>query len=256
MINLAGKVALVTGGNGGIGLGMAKGLAKAGARIAVWGRNPEKNAISKEILGALTDQVFVQQLDVSNEIAINTGVKEVVERFGRLDAIVAAAGIMGSPERFVELSTSEWRSLAQTNLDSVFWVFREACQHMVARAENGDPGGSLIAVGSTSAIHGAPRHQAYSATKAALLALVRGIAVEHARYGIRANSVLPGWVRSEMTAKLQEWESFNDKAISRVPLGRWGDPDDFGGIAAYLASDLSSFHTGDSIVIDGGYTVF
>jgi NAD(P)-dependent dehydrogenase (short-subunit alcohol dehydrogenase family) len=127
---------------------------------------------------------------------------------------------------------------------------------MIARAQAGDPGGSLVVTSSTSAIHGAPRNEAYASTKAAVQAMIRGIAVEHARYGIRANAILPGWIRSDMTKGLQAWDTFNEKAIGRVPMRRWGEPEDFAAIAAYFASDASRFHTGDSIVIDGGYTIF
>jgi NAD(P)-dependent dehydrogenase (short-subunit alcohol dehydrogenase family) len=142
------------------------------------------------------------------------------------------------------------------NLDAVFWTLRAATQHMIARAEAGDPGGSLLVTSSTSALHGAPANEAYAASKTAVLGLIRGLAVEYARYGIRANAVLPGWIRSDMTANLQGWDKFNDKVIGRVPMRRWGDPEDFAGIAVYLASDASRFHTGDSMVIDGGYTIF
>jgi len=127
---------------------------------------------------------------------------------------------------------------------------------MVERSKAGDPGGSLAVTSSVSAIHGAPRNEAYASTKAALLALVRGLAVEYGRHGIRANAIVPGWIRSDMTAPLQAWDTFNEKVIGRVPAGRWGEPADFSGIAVYLASDASKFHTGDTFVIDGGYTVF
>ena len=127
---------------------------------------------------------------------------------------------------------------------------------MVERAKAGDPGGSLVVTSSTSAIHGAPRNEAYASTKGAVIAMIRGLAVEYARYGVRANAVLPGWTRSDMTAAAQKWDKFNDQVIGRVPMRRWGEPEDFSGIAVYLASDASRFHTGDSFVIDGGYTIF
>ena len=129
-------------------------------------------------------------------------------------------------------------------------------KHMVARAESGDTGGSLLVTSSVSAIHGAPQNQAYAATKAGVLAMVRGTAVELARHGIRANAVLPGWIATEMTERLQGWDAFNEKAIGRVPMRRWGEGEDFAGIAVYFASDASKFHTGDSVVIDGGYSIF
>jgi len=143
------------------------------------------------------------------------------------------------------------------NLHAVCWTFREAVNHMVERSNAGDPGGSLVVTSSTSAIHGAPRNEAYAATKGAVLSLVRGLAVEYARHGVRANSILPGWIATDMTAGSQAWDKFNEKVIkARVPMRRWGEWEDFAGIAVYLASDASRFHTGDHFVIDGGYTIF
>lgn len=253
--DLTGKVALVTGGNGGIGLGMAEGLAAAGADVVIWGQNPEKNARAEAALKAYGTKVMVRAVDVANEQAIVDGVAEVLKEFGRLDFAVANAGV-GKGAPFTEQTTENWRRVTTVNLDAVFWTFREASKHMVERAEAGDPGGSLLVTSSTSAIHGAPRNQAYAATKAAVQAMIRGLAVEFARYGIRANAVLPGWIRSDMTAAAQGNDKFNEKVITRVPMRRWGEPDDFAGLAVYLASDASRFHTGDSMVIDGGYTIF
>lgn len=253
--DLTGKVGLVTGGNGGIGLGMAEGLAAAGARIAVWGQNPEKNAKAEATLKGYGVDVLVQAVDVADEASVVAGVAEVLKTFGRLDFVAANAGVGGGAP-FAEMTTENWRRVTTVNLDAVFWTFREAAKHMIERAGAGDPGGSLLVTSSTSAIHGAPRNQAYASTKGAVLSMVRGLAVEYARYGIRANSILPGWIRSDMTAAAQKWDKFNDQVIGRVPMRRWGDPEDFSGIAVYLASDASRFHTGDSFVIDGGYTIY
>lgn len=253
--DLTGKVALVTGGNGGIGLGMAEGLAAAGAKVAIWGQNPEKNASAEAKLKSYGGEVLVQQVDVNDEAAVVKGVADVLKRFGRLDFVAANAGVGGGAP-FHEMTTDKWRRVTTVNLDAVFWTFREAAKHMIERAQNGDPGGSLLVTSSTSAIHGAPKNQAYASTKGGVLAMVRGLAVEYARYGIRANSILPGWIRSDMTAAAQKWDKFNEQVIGRVPMRRWGDPEDFSGIAVYLASDASKFHTGDSFVIDGGYTIY
>ena len=254
--DLTGKVALVTGGNGGIGLGMAEGLAQAGAKVVIWGQNPEKNAAAEAKLKSYGGEVLVQRVDVGDEQAVIDGVAEALKVMGRLDFVAANAGVGGGGKSFAETTTDSWRRVTQVNLDAVFWTFREACKHMVARSATGDPGGSLLVTSSTSAIHGAPRNQAYASTKGAVIAMIRGIAVEYARHGVRANAVLPGWIRSDMTAGLQTWDTFNEKAIGRVPMKRWGEPEDFAGIAVYLASDTSRFHTGDSFVIDGGYTIF
>ena len=254
--DLSNKVALVTGGNGGIGLGMAEGLAQAGASVVIWGTNPDKNEAAQARLLAHGVRVLAQKVDVSDEAAVVQAVAEAITAMGRLDFVAANAGVGGGGKSFAETTTESWRRVTTVNLDAVFWTFREACKHMIARAEAGDPGGSLLVTSSTSAIHGAPRNQAYASTKAGVQAMIRGLAVEYARYGIRANAVLPGWIRSEMTAALQAWDTFNEKAIGRVPMRRWGEPEDFAGLAVYLASDASRFHTGDSLVIDGGYTIF
>lgn len=254
--DLTGKVALLTGANGGIGLGMAEGLAQAGARVVIWGMKPEKNAAAEAKLKLHGGDVLVQTVDVSDESQVVDGIAEALARMGRLDFVAANAGVAGAYTAFAETSTVEWRRVMTVNLDAVFWTLREACIHMVARAEAGEPGGSLLVTSSTAAIHGAPRNEAYAATKAAIGALVRSVAVEHARHGVRANGLLPGWTRSDLTQPLQDWDTFNEKAIARAPMRRWGEPEDYAGIAVYLASDASRFHTGDSIVIDGGYTIF
>lgn len=253
--DLTGKVALVTGGNSGIGLGMAEGLAQAGADVAIWGRNAGKNAAALEALKRHGTRVEALAVDVADENAVVDGTAEVLSRLGRIDTCIANAGIGGGAP-LIEQTTEAWRKVTTVNLDAVFWTFREAARHMVARAVENDPGGSLLVTSSTSAIHGAPRNQAYAATKAGVLAMVRATAVELARHEIRANAVLPGWIATEMTERLQNWDTFNEKAIGRVPMRRWGEGSDFAGIAVYFASDASRFHTGDSVVIDGGYTIF
>jgi NAD(P)-dependent dehydrogenase (short-subunit alcohol dehydrogenase family) len=253
--DLSGKVALITGGNGGIGLGMAEGVAAAGAKVVIWGQNPEKNAKAEETLKAYGGDVLVRKVDVADEQAVVDEVAYALKHFGRLDFVVANAGVGGGAP-FDQMTTEAWRRVTTVNLDSVFWTFREAAKHMIERAKAGDPGGSLLVTSSTSAIHGAPKNQAYASTKAAVQAMIRGLAVEYARYGIRANAVLPGWIRSDMTARAQAWDKFNEQVIGRVPMRRWGDPEDFAGLAVYLASDASRFHTGDSMVIDGGYTIY
>lgn len=254
--DLTGKVALITGGNGGIGLGMADALAQAGADVMIWGNNPDKNSEAEARVKAHGTRVAVERVDVTNEEAVDAAVSEAAARFGRLDFVAANAGAGASSPSFDTMSTETWRKLLAVNLDGVFWTLRAALRHMHDRSVAGDPGGSLLVTSSTSAIHGAPRNQAYAAAKGAVLPLVRGIAVEYARWGIRANAILPGWVRSDLTGDLQSQDKFEERVIGRVPLRRWGNPEEFGGVAVYLASDASSFHTGDALVIDGGYTIF
>ena len=254
--DLTGKVALVTGGNGGIGFGMAEALAQAGADVVIWGTNEAKNSEAEGRLLAHGRRVLAQKVDVSDETAVASGMAEAVGQMGRLDTVIANAGVGGGARTFAEFPTETYRRVLSVNLDGVFFTFREACRHMVERAGAGDPGGSLVAISSLSAIDGAARNEAYASTKGAVISMIRAIAVEHARYGVRANAILPGWIATDMTQGAQDNEKFTEAVIRRVPFRRWGEPADFGGMAVYLASDASAFHTGDSFVIDGGYAIF
>jgi NAD(P)-dependent dehydrogenase (short-subunit alcohol dehydrogenase family) len=255
--DLTGKVALVTGGNGGIGFGMVEAMAQAGADVVIWGSNPTKNTNAAEKLKPTGVRVITQVVDVSDEAAVRAGMAEAVAKMGRVDTVVANAGISGGARSFSEFSTEQYRKVLSVNLDGVFFTLREACKHMVERAGQGDKaGGSLVVISSLSALDGAPRNEAYAATKGAVISMIRAIAVEHASYGVRANAILPGWTATDMTAVVQDNDKFNDAVIKRVPLRRWARPADFGGMAVYLASDASAFHTGDRILIDGGYGIF
>jgi len=254
--DLKGKVALVTGGNGGIGFGMVEALAQAGADVVIWGSNPAKNADAEAKLKSTGVKVLAQVVNVADEHAVEAGMAEAVAQMGRVDTVIANAGIGGGARSFAEFPTETYRRVLSVNLDGVFFTFREACKHMVARAGAGDPGGSLVAISSLSAIDGAARNEAYAATKGAVISMIRALAVEHARYGVRANAILPGWIATDMTQGAQDNQTFTDRVISRVPSRRWGEPSDFGGVAVYLASDASRYHSGDSFVIDGGYAIF
>jgi NAD(P)-dependent dehydrogenase (short-subunit alcohol dehydrogenase family) len=254
--DLSGKVALVTGGNGGIGFGMAEALAEAGADVAIWGRNAAKNEEAEAKLREQGVRAKAHEVDVADEEAVAAAMAETLAEFGRIDAVFANAGIGGGAPSFAEMPTKTYRRVLSVNLDGVFFTFREACKHMVARAGGGDPGGSLVAISSLAAIEGAARNEAYAASKGALLSLVKAVAVEHARYGVRANCVLPGWIATDMTAPAQANPAFTEKVVPRIPFRRWGQPDDFGGIAVYLTSDASAYHTGTEFVIDGGYSIF
>ncbi len=256
MFDLTGKVALVTGGNGGIGLGMATGLAEAGADVVVWGGNPAKNAAAEVQLARHGRGVLVQACDVSDEAAVEAGMAEILERFGRLDGCFANAGRSMPRTPFHEITTEAWRGLMAVNLDGTFFSLRAAARHMVGRAKAGDPGGRLVATSSTSTIHGPAGAVPYGASKGALLPMIRALAVELARYGITANAIVPGWIETDMTAGKIAESRFADAVLPRIPQRRWGRGDDFAGIAVYLMSDESRYHTGDSLVIDGAYTLF
>ena len=254
--DLGGKVALVTGGNGGIGLGMAEGLAAAGADVVIWGSNPEKNAAAETKLRAAGRRVLVQRCDVADEQQVDACFGEAVATMGRVDTCFANAGVSQKRAPFHELATDEWRRVLSVNLDGAFFTLRAAARHMIDRAKQGDPGGRLVGVASTAAVHGAARAEAYAASKGALIAMIRALAVELGRYGVTANSILPGWIETEMTAAGIADAKFARAVLPRIPARRWGRTDDFGGIAVYLASDASRYHTGDSFVIDGAYTLF
>jgi NAD(P)-dependent dehydrogenase (short-subunit alcohol dehydrogenase family) len=254
--NLAGKVALITGGNRGIGLGMARALARAGADVVIWGSSAEHNLAAEAELTPLGARVLAQRVDVSDETAVVSSMAEAAAAMGRIDAVFANAGVGAGARSFSEMTVEIWRRNMAVNLEGAFFTCREACRHMVARARTGDPGGSIAVTASLAAIEGAARNEAYAATKGGVVSMMKAIAVEHARHGVRANAILPGWIATDMTAGAQESAVFQEKVISRVPVRRWGEPEDFGGIAVYLASDASRYHTGDSFLIDGGYAIF
>jgi len=254
--DLSGKVALVTGGNRGIGLGMAQALAQSGAGVAVWGTNEEKNAEAEAALKAIGVPVHTWKVDVSDEDAVRSAMADVVAKMGRLDSVIANAGIGYGAPSFLDMDTETYRKVLAVNLDGVFFTLREGARHMVERAKSGEPGGSLVGVASLAAIEGAARNQHYAATKGAVISMIKGCAVEFARYGIRANAILPGWIATDMTSAAQAAPQFAEKVIPRVPARRWGEPADFGGIAVYLTSDASSYHSGDTLIVDGGYSIF
>jgi NAD(P)-dependent dehydrogenase (short-subunit alcohol dehydrogenase family) len=253
--DLSGKVALVTGGNGGIGLGMADALAQAGAALEIWGTNAEKNANALAQLRAHGAHVSQRIVDVSIEENVVTAFDALLAEHGRADCVIANAGISNFWRSFLDMKTEDYRRVMGVNLDGMMWTMREACKHMKARAEAGDAGGSIVAVSSMVAHFGSQNTPDYAASKAGIIGFTNSIAVEFARYGIRCNALLPGWVETDLTGVAQGSDKFTKNVIeARVPVRRWGKADEFGGIAVYLASDASSFHTGDSIVIDGGYS--
>ncbi len=255
--DLTGRVALVTGGNSGIGQGMAEGLAAHGADVAIWGTNAEKNERAIEHLSQYDVELLSIVCDVSDEVAVVQSMAETVDELGRIDAVFVNAGVGGRAKSFVEMSGDEWRRVQSVNLDGAFFTAREATKHMVQRFEEGDTGGgSIVFTSSGSAEFGSASGQHYGASKAGVNSMMRGIAVAHARHGIRSNSILPGWVESDMTAPAFGYDTFVRKVMPRIPVRRWGTRDDFAGIAVYLASSASSYHTGDIIRIDGGFHSF
>lgn len=252
LFDLSGHVALITGGNSGIGLGMAHGLAQSGADVCVWGTNAERNETAVRELAQHGTRVAAIRCDVTDEQAVGTGMRETVARFGRVDSCFANAGVGGAGTPFVETSLAEFRRVTRVNLDGAFLTLRAAAAHMVDRGG----GGVLVGTSSVAAIHGTPRGQAYAASKAGIAALIRGCAVELARYGINAHSILAGWTETPLAGPTLHNATFERNVMKRMPQRRWGLPEDFARLAVYLACGVGGFHTGDAIVVDGGYSIF
>jgi NAD(P)-dependent dehydrogenase (short-subunit alcohol dehydrogenase family) len=257
IFDLSKRVAIVTGGNGGIGLGIAQALAAAGCSVSIWGRNADKNARAAATMASGPGKVDSQICDVTDVASVKAAMTTTLDKFGRVDGCFANAGIGGGGRHaFIDRTEEQWRSMFATNIDGVFHVFQAAARHMTERATAGDAFGRLVATSSLASLFGTARNEHYAATKAAINALVRALAVELARQGVTANAILPGWIKSEMTAGLMANDKFVANVMPRIPMRRFGEPEDFGGIAVYLMSDASSYHTADCFVIDGGYTAF
>jgi NAD(P)-dependent dehydrogenase (short-subunit alcohol dehydrogenase family) len=257
IFDLSGRTAVVTGGNGGIGLGIAQALAAAGCNVSIWGRNAEKNQSAVRTMAGSSGKVDAQICDVSDPASVKAAMAATLGAFGRVDGCFANAGIGGGGRHaFIDRTEQQWRGMFATNLDGVFYVFQAAARHMTERATAGDAFGRLVATSSLASLFGTARNEHYAATKAAINALVRALAVELARQGVTANAILPGWIKSDMTADLMANDKFVANVMPRIPMRRFGEPTDFGGIAVYLMSGASSYHTADCFVIDGGYTAF
>ena len=251
--DLSGQVAVVTGGNGGIGLGIAEGAALAGADVAIWARNEEKTAAAIAGLRELApDRRFLGvRCEVSDPDDVQAAVAATVAELGRLDSCVANAGTSGGVP-FLDVSPEEWRRVMAVNLDGAFFTLQAAARQMVEQ----DEGGALVAVSSTSAIHGAPATSHYAASKTGVLGLVRSAAVALARHRIRVNALLPGWTITDLARGGYENDRFREATVRRTPARRWAEPAEFRAVGAYLCDKSLTYHTGDSLVVDGGYTVF
>jgi len=250
--SLEGRNVLITGGNGGIGLGMASAVGKAGATVVIWGRSEAKLDAAVDRLQAEGTTVHALACDVGDPAAITTAFADSVSAAGSIDAVFANAGRSGSGTAFLDMTLPEWQAVHRINLDGVFLTLQAAARHMV---ETGS-GGSLVAVSSTSAIHGAGGNEAYGTSKTALLGLTRALAVSLARHQIRVNALLPGWTRTGLSEGAFQFDRFREATTARTPVRRWADPDEMGPAAVFLADPTATFHTGDSVVVDGGYTVF
>jgi NAD(P)-dependent dehydrogenase (short-subunit alcohol dehydrogenase family) len=253
--NLTGQGVVVTGGNGGIGLGMARALLGAGAKVAIWGSNPTKTELARaQLAGECGDatRVFAFVGDAGDEAQVEANFAASVAALGRVDACFANAGVSSKGTVLTDMTLEEFRRVQRVNVEGVFLTFRAAARHMTAHGQ----GGSLVATASTAAVEGAARNSHYGASKGAVTSFVRALAVELARHRIRVNSILPGWIRTDMTDKAMNNDKFTEAVMPRIPARRWGEIDDFGGIAVYLASPASGYTTGEQFLIDGGYTKF
>ena len=250
MFNLDGKVALITGGNGGIGLGMAQGLARAGARVVIAARNAQKSADAVASLQALGSDSFALEADVTNEASVAALFAQVAERCGRLDILVNNAGTTVR-KPVDQLALAEWNQVMDTNLTSAFLCCRAA--HPLFKQAGG---GKVINIGSMMSIFGAPYAPAYGASKGGIVQLTRAMAASWAADQIQVNAILPGWIATDLTqAAREQVPGLNERVIARTAAGRWGQPADLAGTAVFLASAASDFVTGTAIPVDGGYSI-
>ncbi|NKB98517.1 MAG: SDR family oxidoreductase [Pseudomonadales bacterium] len=254
--DLTGRVALITGGNGGIGLGMALGLAEAGAEVAIWGTNPDKNSAALAELNKIGVKASAWVCDVSDEVQVDKQFAATLAEHGRIDGCFANAGIGGRGTAFDEMSKEEWDQIISVNQSGVFYTFRAAAQHMRERAAAGDAFGRLVGTASLAAISGQARGEHYAATKGGLVSMIKALAVEYARYNVTAHTILPGWIETEMTEGTFANDKFVVNVSKRIPARRWGQPDDFAALAIYIMSTASSYHTAETFLIDGGYYAF
>lgn len=248
--DLSGKTAIVTGGNGGIGLGMAKGLAAAGAAIVVAGRNAEKNAAAVAALTKLGAKAVAAPYEATDEAAGQALAEAALKAFGRIDILINNAGtaVRKRPE---DTSLAEWHLVLNTNLTSAFTCAQACYPHMVKAA-----GGKVISTGSMMSLFGSQFHASYGASKGGLVQLTRSLAAAWAKDNIQVNALLPGWIDTDLTRRGRvEMPGLNERVMARTPAGRWGLPDDFAGIAVFLASPASNFITGTAIPVDGGYSI-
>ena len=250
LFDLSGRVAVVTGGNGGIGLGMAEGLAAAGASVVLAGRNATKGAAAAKQIADAGGKAAFAEVDVTSEASCRALIDGAASRHGRLDILVNNAGtnIRKVPDI---LKLEEWHAVMDTNLTSAFVCSHAAYPHMKKAGR-----GKIINIGSMMSIFAAPFSPAYAASKGGIVQFARACATAWAKDNIQVNSVLPGWIDTDLTkGARREVEGLHERVLARTPAARWGDPMDFAGIAVFLASPASDFVTGTAIPIDGGYSV-
>ena len=250
--DLAGRVALVTGGNGGIGRGIALGFAQAGAAVAIFGRNTAKNA---EVLAALKSagaRAMALAVDVTDRTALEPAFRRVEAELGPVDILVNNAGIANLSGGILQETAESWDNVIETQLNAVFLLSKLAAASMATRKR-----GKIINLGSMYSYFGAGLIPSYSAAKGAIVQLTKSMAIELAPHGIQVNAIAPGWIETDMTAviRTEALKAMNDEILMRTPAGRWGQAGEMAGPAIFLASTASDFVTGEMIRVDGGYAI-
>lgn len=251
MNDLTGLVAVVTGGNQGIGLALANGIAKAGGDVAIWARNAERSAEAVEEISRHGRRVIAVRCDITDEDSVADAMTQTVDALGPLGSMVANAGIADASP-FISTPLAKWRDVLKTNLDGSFLCTREAARRFIAQGD----GGSVLVVSSMVSRYGAAEQAAYAVSKTGLIGLGRTLAVELARYNVRCNVLIPGWTRTAMNEHLQADPRFVAATSARTPVRRWAEPAEFEDLATFLVDPALSFHTGNEVVVDGGYSVF
>jgi NAD(P)-dependent dehydrogenase (short-subunit alcohol dehydrogenase family) len=251
MTDLIGRTVVVTGGNSGLGLGMAHGVGRAGASVCLWARSAARNTEAVEKLARSGIEASAVSCDVADEGAVDSAMARTLARHGAVDCLIANAGV-GDARPYIATSLDQWHAVLRTNLDGSFLSTRAAARYFV---QEGRPG-SIVVVSSMISRYGGVGNAAYAASKAGLVGLARTLAVELARHHVRVNILVPGWTATAMTAHLHDNERFLAATTARTPVRRWGRAEDFHEVAAFLADPRLEFHTGNEIVVDGGYTVF
>jgi 2-dehydro-3-deoxy-D-gluconate 5-dehydrogenase len=249
LFDLTGQVAVVTGGNGGIGRGIALGLAQAGAAVAILGRNDEKNQAVLSELKAIGIPAMAVRLDVTDRPALEPVIHAVEDQLGGIGILVNNAGIALISGGVLQEEPEAWDRTIETHLNSVFLLSKLAAASMLRRKR-----GKIINIGSMYSYFGSSLVPSYSAAKGAIVQLTKSMAIELAPHNIQVNAIAPGWIETDMTAKLHN-TPMETEILARTPAGRWGEPEEIAGTAVYLASRASDFVTGETIRVDGGYAI-
>jgi 2-deoxy-D-gluconate 3-dehydrogenase len=249
LFDLSGRVAIVTGGNTGIGYGIARGLAEAGAAVVIAGRRAAKNAEAVEAIEAGGGHAIAIEADMQDEASCRALISQTVERLGRLDILVNNAGI-AIRKQPQEYTSAEWHDVVDSNLTGAFFCAQAAYPHLLSAG-----GGKIINIGSMLSLFGASFAVAYAASKGGIVQMTKALACAWAKDNVQVNAILPGWIDTEFTRSArQQVPGLNERVLARTPAGRWGEPSDFAGVAVFLASPASDFVNGATIAVDGGYS--